>query len=120
MKKISKPKNVEAYIASAPKETQGKLKELRAAIRQTAPNALEKISYGMPYYGYKGRLAYFAFAKAHIGLYITPPIIQEHNKDLEIYETAKATIRFPVDQKLPIALIKKLIKARMKINEAKS
>ena len=114
-----KPKDVGAYIAGAPKDVQGKLKELRAAIKSVAPKAEERISYGMPYYGYLGRLAYFAFAKKHIGLYIPPPIIEEYKNELADYETAKATIRFPLDKKLPVALIKKLVKARMKKNEAR-
>ena len=119
MNKKKIPKDVDAYIAAAPKEVQGKLKELRKAIKTAAPKAEEKISYGMPYYAYKGRLAYFRLAKAHIGIYITPPVIQEHKNELEDYETAKATVRFPIDKPLPIALIKKLVKARVKKNEAK-
>ena len=63
-----KLKNVDAYIAAAPRDVQRKLKELRAVIRKAAPIAEERISYGMPYYAYKGRLAYFSFWKAHIGL----------------------------------------------------
>ena len=114
------PKDVDAYIASAPKEVQGKLKELRTAIKQVAPTAIERISYGMPYYDYKGRLAYFAFAKSHIGFYIPPPVIEEHKSELKNYETAKSTIRFPLDKSLPFALIKKLIKAKMKKNDAKN
>jgi uncharacterized protein YdhG (YjbR/CyaY superfamily) len=116
----NKPKDVDTYIATAPKEIQGKLKELRTTIRQVAPTAIERISYGMPYYDYKGRLVYFAFAKSHIGQYIPPPVIEEHKSELKNYETATSTIRFPIDKPLPIALIKKLIKAKMKKNEAKS
>ena len=121
MAKVMKktPEDVDEYIAKAPKEAQDKLKELRAAIREAAPTAVERISYGMPYYKYKGQLAYFRLAKAHIGLYVPPPVIEEHKSELKDYETAKATVRFPLDKKLPIALIKKLIKARMKKNEAK-
>src|SRR3989344_1404617 len=119
MEKGTRAKNVDAYIGSAPREFQGKLKELRKAIKDTAPTAEEKISYGMPYYAYKGRLAYFLLAKAHIGLYLTPPVIQQHKGELKEYGTAKATIRFPLDKKLPITLIKKLIRARMKLNEKK-
>ena len=118
MKKTPKPKNVQAYIAAAPKEVQGKLKQLRATIRKTAPAAEERISYGMPYYAYKGRLAYFAAFTKHIGLYLTPPVIEEHERELRNYETAKATVRFPLDKKLPVMLIQKLIRARMKRNEA--
>ena len=112
-------KTVDAYIASAPKEAQGKLKQIRAAIRQVAPKAEERLSYGMPYYGYKGRLAYFTFAKKHVGLYVPPPVIQMYAKELKRYETAKATVRFPLDKALPTALIRKLVSARKKINEAR-
>jgi uncharacterized protein YdhG (YjbR/CyaY superfamily) len=115
----TKPKTVEAYIAAAPRKVQGKLKELRAAIRNVAPDADERISYSMPYYGYKGRLAYFRLSKSHIGLYVPPPVIEDHKRDLEGYETATATVRFPLNKKLPVVLIKKLVKARMKINDAK-
>jgi len=117
MKKTPTTKNVDTYIATAPQEVRAKLKELRTLIRKTAPSAAERISYGMPYYEYKGRLAYFSFWKAHIGLYLPTPVIAEHESELAAYETTKATIRFPLDKKLPIALIKKLIKARMKKNE---
>ena len=116
---MERPKDVDAYIAAAPKELQAKLKQLRAAIKSAAPGAIEKNSYGMPYYGYKGRLAYFAYAKHHIGLYAMPPIVKDHEKELKKYQTSTATIRFPLDEKLPLALIKKLIKAGVKKNEAR-
>ena len=116
---MKKPKSVDAYINSAPREVRAKLVQLRRIIKSVAPKAEEKISYGMPYYGYKGRLAYFALAKAHIGLYISPPVIQEHKSELKGYETAKATVRFPLNKKLPVALIKKLVRARVKKNEKK-
>ena len=112
------PKNVDEYIARAPKEVQDNLKEVRVAIREAAPAAMESISYGMPYYDYKGRLAWFGLAKAHIGLYVRPPVVEEHKNELADYETAKSTVRFPLDKKIPVQLIKKLVKARMKINEA--
>lgn len=115
-----KYKTVEEYIACAPKELQDRLKELRATIKSAAPESEEKISYGMPYYNYKGRLVYFAYAKNHIGLYPMPPITEEFAKELKKYQTGKATIQFPLDEELPIKLIKKLVKARVKINnEAK-
>ena len=117
--RTTRPKTVAEYIAAAPKELRGTLKELRAVIRRTAPGAEEKISYGMPYYGYKGRLAYFKLSKNHIGLYIPPPVIAEHKHELKGYETAMATVRFPLDKKLPVGLIGKLVKARMIKNETK-
>ena len=113
----SPSKEVDAYIAAAPKEIQDKLRELRAIIRETAPAAIECFSYGMPYYEYYGRLIYFRPAKAHIGLYIPTPVLEEHRKELERYETTRATLRLPLDKKIPAALIKKLLRARMKLNE---
>ncbi len=74
----------------------------------------------MPYYGYKGRLAYFAYAKHHIGLYAMPPIVKDHAKELKRYKTATATIRFPLNEKMPIALIKKLVRVGVRNNETKS
>jgi uncharacterized protein YdhG (YjbR/CyaY superfamily) len=113
------PKTVTAYIASAPEDTRGKLKQLRAAIKQTAPKAVEKISYGMPYYSYNGRLAYFALAKTHIGLYALLEAFELHKREVKKYRTGRATLQFPLDQKLPLALIKKLVKTQLKLNEAK-
>ncbi len=110
-------KNVDEYIAQAPKEAQEKLQELRAVIRTTAPDAEERISYGMPYYDYKGRLVYFQLWKKHIGFYIPTPVVEEHQSELKGYETTKATIRFPLDEKLPLALIKKLVEARVRKND---
>jgi len=115
---MSKPKDVDSYIASAPKEMQSKLEEIRKAIIEVAPTAEESISYGMPYYDYEGRLVWFAIMKTHIGLYLRPPIIEEYKRELSAYKTTKSAIQFRLDKKLPIALIKKLVRARMKINEA--
>ncbi len=115
---MEKAKDVNGYIAKAPEEMRGKLKELRATIKSAAPQAKEGISYGMPYYAYKGRLAYFRLWKKHIGLYLPTPVIAEHKRELKDYETNKATVRFPLDKKIPVALIKKLIRARAAKNEA--
>ena len=111
------PMTVTSYIASCPKAVQPKLRELRAIIKRVAPDATERISYGMPYYAYKGRLAYFRAWKSHIGLYVPTPVIENHTRELRPYETSKATVQFPLNKKLPSALIRKLIKARMKMNE---
>lgn len=116
---MSNPKDVDAYIAAFPKRVQRKLKEVRAAIKQTAPNAEERISYGMPYYSYKGRLAYFAAHETHIGLYLSPPVIEKFKNELGKHKTAKATVRFPLDREFPVSLIKKLIKAGLRNNEEK-
>jgi uncharacterized protein YdhG (YjbR/CyaY superfamily) len=113
---MKRAKDVNQYIEQAPKEIQSGLKKLRALIRKTAPLAEERISYGMPFYDYKGRLVYFASMNGYIGLYIPPPIIANHSKELKIYATTKSAIHLPL-KKLPTALIKKLVKARMKHND---
>jgi uncharacterized protein YdhG (YjbR/CyaY superfamily) len=114
------PLDVESYIEGAPKEVQSKLREVRAAIKEVAPAALERISYGMPCYDYQGRLIYFGLAKAHIGLYIPTPVLEEHKNELLDYETTDATLRIPLDKDIPWELIKRLVKDRMKKNEASS
>jgi uncharacterized protein YdhG (YjbR/CyaY superfamily) len=109
---------VAAYIATAPPAVRGKLRTLRAAIRKAAPAAAESISYGMPFYSHKGRLAYFGFARKHIGLYIPTPVVAEHKSELRGFATAAATIRFPLDRALPVGLIGKLVRARVRMNDA--
>ena len=93
------------------------LKELRAAIKQAAPKAtVEKISYGMPAYMYKGRLIYFAWWKKHISIY---PLIGDYPAELKQYAVSKATAHFPHNKKLPLELIKKFVKARVEANDEK-
>ncbi|MDE1861127.1 MAG: DUF1801 domain-containing protein [Candidatus Micrarchaeota archaeon] len=110
-------KEVDAYIARAPKDMRGKLKEMREAILDVAPDAAEGISYMMPAYD-NGRIGWFALMKGHIGLYLRPPIIDEHRRELKGYVTTKSAIHFPLDKKLPISLIKRLVKARIERNRA--
>ena len=110
-------KTVDEYIAQTPAEFHDRLQELRATIKAAAPDAQERISYNMPYYDYKGRLAYFQLWKTHIGLYIPTPTIEEHQSELQAYVTAKGTIRFPLREPLPLALIQKLIEARVRRND---
>jgi len=112
-----KPSTVEAYISAAPKEAQEKLKEVRRAIREVAPAAKESISYRMPYYSYKGRLAWFGLQKAHIGLYLRPPVIAEHKRELEGYSTTKSAVHLPLDRKIPILLVNSLVKSTLTMNE---
>lgn len=115
---MKRVKDVDEYITNAPKEVQEKLKEVRKAILEIAPNAEEKISYGMPFYAYKGRLVYFAYAKKHIGMYaIFEPVRAKYRSALKGYEMSKGTIRFPLHEKLPIALIKKLVEAQAREND---
>lgn len=113
--KTSNGNSVTAYISNAPKEARAKLKAMRRIMKEVAPDAAESISYGMPGYD-KGRVAWFALMKGYIGLYVRPPIIAEHKKELAKYKTTKSAVHFPLEDKLPVALIKKLVRARIKKN----
>ena len=112
-------KSVDAYIKSAPADAQPKLAQMRKLILSTAPKAEEGISYGMPYYKWNGALAGFALFTNHIGFF-PGAIVKDFAKELEGYETAKGTVRLPLDKPLPVTLIKKLLKAGMARNAAKA
>ena len=107
---------MDAYIAAAPEEIQGKLREVRAAIKAAAPGAVESISYGIPYYDFRGRLAWFGLSKTHIGLYVRPPVIEQNREELSRYSTTKSAVRIPLGDEIPVPLIKKLVRARAEIN----
>lgn len=116
---MQKPKTVDEYLSRAPAEAKPFLHQIRKIIRSAAPSAQEKISYGMPFYSYKGRLVYFAHAKEHVGVYAMMAAMDALKSEVKPYRTSKATLRFPLDEKLPVALIKKLVKLQMKKNEEK-
>lgn len=116
---MKKKESVREYISLFPLSTQKKLKQLRALIKKTAPKAAESISYGMPSYKLNGPLVYFAAYKNHIGFYPTPAPILAFEKDLKKYKSSKGAVQFPLDQKLPISLIGKMIKFKMRGNLSK-
>jgi uncharacterized protein YdhG (YjbR/CyaY superfamily) len=108
--------SIDEYIATFPDEIQKILEELRAAIKAAAPDAVEKISYQMPTFFLKGNLVYFAAWKNHIGLYATPSGNEAFKKELSIYESAKGSIKFPIDRPLPLELITRIVKFRVAEN----
>jgi len=113
------PKNVDEYIESFPKETQKYLKQMRAAIKKAAPKAEEGIGYKMPAYKLNGVLVYFAGYAKHIGFYATPTGHKEFKKELSIYKEGKGSVQFPLDEPLPVDLITKIVKFRVKENLTK-
>lgn len=114
---MTKPKNVDVYIAGAPKDIQKRLKIIRTLVQECAPKAEEKISYGMPYYGYNGRLVYFAYFKKHIGIYIMPRFLEGFEKQIETYRSGRATLQILNDQKIPIGLLTKILKHAVSLTE---
>lgn len=111
MKEISVP-NVDVYIAGFPPEVQEQLILLREAIRVSAPEAEEVISYQMPAYKLYGMLVYFAAYPKHIGFYPGSSGIGNFKKELANYKTSKGTVQFPVGETLPISLISEIVKFR--------
>jgi uncharacterized protein YdhG (YjbR/CyaY superfamily) len=111
---------IDEYIALFPEDIQKKLRELRATIRVSAPGATEKISYQMPTFFLKGNLVHFAAFKNHIGFYPAPRGIEAFKEELAIYAGSKGTVRFPLDQPLPLDLISKIVKFRVAENLKKA
>jgi len=113
---MNKPETTDDYISTFPEKTQVLLQQLRTEILKTAPKAEEVISYGMPGFKLNGLLVWFAGYKNHIGFYPKPEAIVVFKKDLAAYKTSKGAIQFPIDEPLPLALIKKIVKFRIEEN----
>jgi uncharacterized protein YdhG (YjbR/CyaY superfamily) len=111
------PQDIDAYIAGFPTDVQQILEKIRKTIRKAAPGAEETISYLIPTFNLKGRyLIYFAAYKKHIGLYPAPRGNERFKKELSRYEGGKGTVRFPLDKPIPLALITRIVKFRIKQN----
>ncbi len=116
----NKPKDIDEYIAGFPEETQMILEKIRATIRNAAPDAVEKISYGMPTFTQNGNLVYFAAYKNHIGFYATPKGNIAFQKEISIYKAGKGSIQFPIDESMPLNLIAQMVKFRVLENLEKA
>jgi uncharacterized protein YdhG (YjbR/CyaY superfamily) len=114
------PNTVDEYIAAAPKAAQGKLREVRDIIREVAPDSTESISYRIPFYSWKGRLVWFGLFKEHIGLFIRPPVLEEHKSELKGYTMTKSSLHLPLDRKVPSGLVRKLVKAAADKNKTRT
>ncbi len=108
--------NVDVFISEFPAETAAKLIELRELIKKLAPTAEETISYAIPTFKLNGPLVHFAGYKGHIGFYPGAGGIEAFKDELTDYKTSKGTVQFPIDQPLPVKLITKIVKFRIKQN----
>jgi uncharacterized protein YdhG (YjbR/CyaY superfamily) len=117
----SKPKDIDEYIARFPIDVQELLEQIRVTIKKVVPEAEETISYGIPTFNLNGTyLIYFAAYKYHIGFYPVPIAIEEVDKAFASYKTSgKGTIQFPLNKPMPLKLITKLVKFRVKENMEK-
>jgi uncharacterized protein YdhG (YjbR/CyaY superfamily) len=115
----AKPKTIDDFLATLSDDKRAALEKLRKAIQAAAPRAEEYINYGVPAFQLDGKLLVaFGAAAKHCAFYPGPYPIEVHQKDLKAYSTSKGTIRFPADQPLPVALVRKLVKTRIKQHSA--
>jgi uncharacterized protein YdhG (YjbR/CyaY superfamily) len=113
-------KNIDDYLAYQSEKVRESLENLRQIIRDTAPEAEEVISYGIPAFKYHGMLVYFAAYKKHCSLFGgTGSLTEEMKEELKDYKTSKGTIQFTVEKPLPDELVRHIVKFRMKQNVEK-
>ena len=113
-------KTIDAYIKQFPDEVQDILKKMRTTIHSVVPKAGEAIKYGMPTFTLNGNLVHFAAYKNHIGFYPSPKPIVAFKKELVKYKTSKGAIQFPIEKPIPYALVKKIVRFRVKQAETRS
>jgi len=113
-------KDVDEYIATAPKQVRPILRQVRRTIRKAAPEAKETISYRIPAYMLDGRLIYFAAFEKHISVYPAPRGAAEFKQELAAYKGGKGTVQFPLDSPIPFGLITRIVNFRMKENRERA
>lgn len=112
----AKPVTIEDYIAAFPAPTQKILKQVHSCIKKAAPAAEETIGYGIPTYKLNGNLVHFGGYKQHVGFYPAPAGIKAFEKELSVYKSSKGAVQFPLDEPMPLTLITKIVKFRVKQN----
>ena len=118
----AKPKTIDEYLAPLSDDKRAALEKLRKTIQAAAPKAEECISYGLAAFRLDGKpLVGLGATSKHCAFYLmSGSIVEAHQADLEGYDTSKGTVRFPPDEPLPAALVRKLVKARIAENKALS
>ena len=119
-KQKQSPTTIDEYIAQFPADIQKKLQEIRGVVREAAPEAQEKISYQMPAFAWNGNLVYFAAFKDHLSFFPTSSPVSVFKEDLAPYKVSKGTIQFPLDQPVPLELIRKIVVFRVEENRQKA
>jgi uncharacterized protein YdhG (YjbR/CyaY superfamily) len=115
---MQKIRTLDEYFCHLPKETRVALEGLRKAIREAAPQAEETISYNIPAFKWNGMLVWYAAFKNHIGFYPKASAIASFHKELAAYKTSKGAIQLPIGTRIPVGLVKKIVKFRLKENQA--
>jgi uncharacterized protein YdhG (YjbR/CyaY superfamily) len=108
--------SVDAYISAFPEPTRTTLEDIRHAIREAAPDAVEKINYDIPLFYLKGKLVHFAAYKKHIGFHPGPSAVVKFRDRLAAYRTSNGTIQFALSEPVPVDLIKEIIRFKVEVN----
>ncbi len=109
-----KPKSISEYFRSVPADARKKLRELRHCIRLSAPGATESLKWGIPAFSYERILVMYAAHAQHIGFYPTPSAIAMFRNELRKYHVSRGAVRFPLDRPLPLLLIKRMTRYRVR------
>ena len=110
----TKFKTVDEYMSLLPKDVRNKMEDVRKTIKQTAPDAIEIISYNMPAFKLHKILVYYAAHTNHIGFYPMASGIEKFKKELSGYKSSRGSVQFPLDEPMPVKLIEKIVKFRVK------
>ena len=112
------PQTIDAYISGFPEEVQAILEQIRRTIHETAPEATEAISYGMPTFKLNGNLVHFGAFKSHIGFYPVPSGMAAFQDDLAAYKQGKGSVQFPLNKPMPLDLIRRIVEFRVQESKA--
>lgn len=112
-------KSVDEYIKTFPGDIQKILKQVRQTIKEAAPRAEETINYQIPTFKLNGNLVHFAAFKNHIGFYPAPSGLKAFEKEISNYKSSKGSVQFPIDEPIPVSLISRIVKYRVKENSLK-
>ncbi|HEX5479469.1 MAG TPA: DUF1801 domain-containing protein [Dehalococcoidia bacterium] len=111
---MNPPASVDAYIAKFPPEVQERLQTIRRTVAKAAPGATERTGYGMPGFFLRKNVVYFAAFKHHIGFFPGTEALESFADDLAGFKTSKGGVQFPHDKRLPLGLIAKIVKFRVR------
>jgi len=110
---VKKATTVATYINAAPKDSRGKLREMRRLIAACAPGAVQSLKWGMPTFSYRRILVTYAAFQKHIGFFVTSETRRAFEKQLAGFKTASSSVQFPLERPLPTALIRRMVRARV-------
>jgi len=120
-KKTVVPGGVDEYIQHCPEDVRPKLEEIRGVIQALAPDSIETVSYfqfpGYSYegYDYNGMFAWFSYKEPYIRLHVRPPVIKNHAEELKKYSSSTGIVKFPKNEEIPLATVKKLVETSLTV-----